>query len=165
MRFLFIALFLVTANLLAAQKFLQMERVGKVKVKKYYIGDDLTYRINDDDTWYSGTIQDLKVDEGIILFENRFVRIEDIRVIRKRRTWSRAVGRNMYNFAAGWLLFSAGGTLVGWDFEWDSVLIPAAAASTGFLIQKLFKYKRYKIGKKRRLRMLDLTLLKPIQGP
>ncbi|MFT5385840.1 MAG: hypothetical protein ACI81W_003249 [Saprospiraceae bacterium] len=36
---------------------------------------------------------------------------------------------------------------------------------TGFLIQKIFKSKKYKIGKKRKLRMLDITMIKPVFGP
>lgn len=152
-------------SICVAQKFLQIERYGKAQTKKLYIGEDLSYRVKGDKTWYEGTIQDILVEEKIVLFDQRYVRIEEIVMLRKRLRWPRPIGRQLYTFAGGWLLFSAGGTLVGWDFGWDTVITAGVAAATGFLIQKIFKYKKYKIGKRRRLRVLDLTMTKPAFGP
>lgn len=166
MKLWFLLLFLAIGfSVCSAQKVLQIERFGSAKTKKIYIGEEINYRIKGDKTWYTGVIQDLLIDENIILLQERYIRIDDIEIIRERKTWSKPMGRQLYNFAGGWLLFSAGGTLVGWSFGWDTVIIAGSAVLTGFLIQKIFKYKKYKIGKKRRLRMLDLTMINPSFGP
>ncbi len=165
MRLLGLVLLLGFSNMLFGQKFLQIEKRGSLKVVKYYIGDDINYRLKGDKTWYTGTIQDLIIDENIILFANRYIRMDDVQTLRKRKKWSGSVGRQLYYFAGSWLFFSAAGTLVGWELRWDTVIIPATAVVVGWLIKKIFKYKKYKIGKKHRLRMLDLNLKKPIFGP
>lgn len=165
MRILGLLFFLAFSNVLSAQKILQLERFGSAKVKKFYIGDELTYRVKGDKTWYTGTIQNLIIEENIILFENRFIKLENITILRERQGWSQKLGNQLYFFALSWLGFSSAGTLVGWEFRWDTVIIAGSAVATGWLIKKIFKYKKYKIGKKRRLRLLDLTLIKPIYGP
>lgn len=165
MRLLGLILFLGFSNILFGQKFLQIEKYGSAKVKKYYIGDNLNYQLKGDKNWYIGTIQDLIIDENIILLENRYVNMEDIKTIRKSRRWSKSVGNQLYLFAGSWLVFSGLGTLVGWEIRWDTVIIPASALASGWLIKRIFKYKKYKIGKKRRLRMLDISMIKPVFGP
>ncbi len=162
MRLFGLILFLGISNLVFGQKFLQIEKYGSPKVKKFYIGDDLTYRIKGDKTWYTGTIQDLIIAEDIILFENRFVKMGDITMMRKRLGWSQKIGTQLYIFAGSWLFFSGTAALVGWwEVRWDTAIIAGSALVTGFLIKKIFKYKKYKFGKRRRLRMLDISIPKP----
>lgn len=162
MRLLGLFLFLGLSNFLFGQKFLQIEKIGSLKIKKFYIGDDLNYRLKGDKTWYTGTIQDLIIDENIILFENRYIKMDQIRTIRKKLQWSQSLGSQMYIFAASWLFFSGTADLIGWwEVRWDTAIIAGSALVGGFLIKKIFKYKKYKIGKRRRLRMLDITMLKP----
>lgn len=165
MRLLGLILCLGISNFLFSQKVLQLERFGSPKVKKFYIGEDLNYQLIGDKTWYTGTIQNLIVEENIILFENRYVKLDDIRTLRKRLHWSKTIGNQLYVFAGSWLVFSAAGTLVGWELRWDTAIISGSALVSGWLIKNIFKYKKYKLGKKRRLRLLDLTLVKPIYGP
>jgi len=165
MRLLGLILFLGFSNILFGQKFLQIEKYGSAKVKKYYIGENLSYQLKEDKTWYSGTIQDLIIDDNIILLENKYIRMEDIRTIRQGRRWSQQIGKQLYYFAGSWLVFSGLGTLVGWELRADTVIIPASAVVSGWLIRKIFKYKKYKLGKRRRLRMLDISMIKPVFGP
>ena len=165
MRTIGLILFLGLTHFLFGQKFLQIEKYGSLKIEKYYIGDDLSYQLSGDKTWYAGTIQDLIVDENIILFADRYIKLGDIRTIRKYRRWSQSIGNQLFIFAGSWLFFSAAGTLVGWELRWDTAIIAGSAMATGWLIKKIFKYKKYKIGKKRRLRMLDITMIKPAFGP
>ncbi|MFT5164844.1 MAG: hypothetical protein ACI8P3_000067 [Saprospiraceae bacterium] len=168
MRLIGLILFLAFSNLVYGQKFLQMEKYGSLKVKKYYLGDEITYQINGDKTWYTETIQDLIIEENIILLANRYLKISDIKTIKsfKSREWSKRTGIQLYGFAGAWILFSVGGALASdWELRWDTAIIAGTAIVTGFLIQKIFKSKKYKIGKKRKLRMLDITMIKPVFGP
>lgn len=147
------------------QKFLQIEKYGKTNVEKFYIGDELTYQIKGDKkTWYKGTINDLLIDENLIVFENRAVKMKDITVIRtfKNARLSRSLSLQLYVFAAGFGGFSALAALVGWwEISVFTVVVVGSALLAGLLIRHLFKWKTYKMGKRKWLRMLDLTM-KPI---
>lgn len=150
---------------LPAQKFMQIEKYGSLKVKKYYIGDNLTYQLKGDKTWYAGRIQDLLVDDELIVFANRFIKMDDIRNIRTRREWTQKVGTQLYWFSASWLFFSGTAALVNiWTLRWDTAIIAGSAIIVGWVLKKFFKYKKYKIGKRRRLRMLDLNMPWPVQN-
>jgi hypothetical protein len=168
MRLLGLIIFLISSTFVYGQKFLQMEKYGSLKVKKYYIGDDITYQLTGDKIWYTETIQDLIIEENIILFADHYIKIDDIRTIKsfKSREWSKRTGIQLYAFAGGWVLFSLAGSLTSeWELKWDTAIIAGAAILTGFLIQQIFKSKKYKIGKKRKLRMLDITMIKPVFQP
>ena len=166
MRTIGLILLLGLTHSLFGQKFLQIEKYGSAKVKKYYIGDDLNFQLVGDKTWYTGTIQDLIIDDDIIILADRYVRLEDIRTLRKYRDWSQSLGNKLFVFAGSWLFFSAAGALfAGWELKWDTAIIAGSALATGWIIKKFFKYKKYKIGKKRRLRMLDITIGRPAFGP
>ena len=165
MRLFIFTLLLFLTNLLYAQKVLQMEKYGSAKVKKFYIGEELNYRIAGDKTWYKGTIQDLKVDENIILFEDRYVNLKDITMLRKYRYWTKGLFRQSLAFAGGWLFFSLAGTLVGWELTLSTIVVPVAAVAATWITHKLFHKKNYRMGKRRWLRMLDLTMVRPAFGP
>ena len=152
-----------------AQKFLQIEKYGKTKVTKFYIGDELTYQIKGDKkTWYTGTINDLIIDENLILFENRAVKMKDITAIRtfKNAVLSRSLSFQLYAFAGGFGLFSLLASAVGWwQISAFTIIVVGTAFLAGLLVRHIFKWKTYKLGKRKWLRMLDLTPQPIYPGP
>jgi hypothetical protein len=143
------------------QKFMQIEKYGKTKVHKFYIGDELTYQIKGDKkTWYNGTINNLLVDEKIIVFENRAVKMSEIIAIRtfENAGVSRSMSFILFTFATGYGGITLLATLVGW---WEitpfAVVVVGVALAGGLLIRHLLKWKTHKMGKRKWLRMLDLT--------
>lgn len=162
--FLFSFLGLVSLH---AQKFLQIERVGSFKVKRYYQGEEVTFRIAGDDYWYTEEIVDIMIPEDVILFTHRMIKVSDISHIRsfKPRRWSKPMGQQLYNFGLGWIVFSLGDALFGNPITRAIIEVPLVAGLTGFLIQKLFRHRTFKMGKKRRLRILDLTFTRGPIGP
>ncbi len=168
MRLMILFIFLSICWNSFGQKFLQIEKYGKTKVEKFYIGDELTYQIKGDKkTWYKGTINDLFVDENIILFENRAVNMKDLTAIRtfKRAGLSRSLSLQLYVFGAGYGGFSLLAAAVGW---WEvtalTVIVVGTALAAGLLVRHLFKWKTHKMGKRKWLRILDLTV-KPTYSP
>ena len=108
---------------------------------------------------------DIKVEEEIIVFSERFVKVSDIKTIKsyKNARFANRAEKSLYSFGAAWLLFSLGGTLVGEplnDLTWQ---VPASSIGLGFLIKRIFYTRKYRIGKKRRLRVLDLSFNKDMQ--
>ena len=162
MRVFYIAIALVLSSAaVQAQKVLQIERYGSPKTKKYFIGDVLTYQLKDDDTWYEGEIVDVNADDNIVVFHNRYARVEDIRAFRydNPQKWSKPLGVNLIRFSGGWVFYSLIDILdFGNPFGWSAVIVPVTSLTLGCLLPKIFKYKVVKFGGRKRLRALNLTI-------
>ncbi len=159
---LFVAFFPLS---LSGQTFIQMEKYGSLKVKKYYPGDQMTFRIKSlGNSWLTETIEDIRVEENYVVFSNRIVALNDITAIRSYRPsrWSKPWSNRLYMFGISWGGFSLLGTLAGWPLTWAAAIVPATSFAAGLLIRTLFKHKTYKLGKKRWLRALNLN---PLPGP
>ena len=161
MRHWTLLLFLLIAGWLSAsaQRYLQMERRGSYKVKRYSPGDEVTFRLRGAPTWYSEEIREILIDDNLILFANRAVPVEDISHFRRfgGRRWSIPVWRQLYIFGVVWFVFSLGDALIGGTLDAFDFIVPGAAGALGFLIQKIFRRRTYKMSDKRRLRLLDLS--------
>ncbi len=169
----FLLLFFLIPTFLTAQKFVQLEKRGKAKTQKFEIGDELVYKLHNDEDWYKATINEIKPEEGIILFENRLVKVQDIAALKfyNNKGWSKTIGNQLFTFAGAWVLFGLVDRAeitddIGFNQQdpgrasWNLILIPAGAAVlTGVLLKQLFKQHKKKIGKKYRLRLLDLTVV------
>ncbi len=157
---LFLILFLFPIALLLGQKVLQLEKLGKAKTTKYYIGQELSFQLNGDRSyWYEDVIRDILVEEGMVVFANRAVKLEEISALRhlSSRRWLRHFGNSLYVFGLGWGVFSLGELLVGGELTWAAAIVPASAFVLGWLCQKAGRPRKLKIGKKRRLRLLDIS--------
>lgn len=162
MRLLLLIVFLscLISSPVIAQKVLQMEKYGKLKTKKYFIGQDLVFQLNGKKDWYHETIQDILVDEKLILFPTRIVKLEDITAIKsfKNRGWSRGLSNNAYVASGAFVGLSLFTTAIGyWELSPASIIIPGVTVVVAWIIRKIFKSRTYKIGKKRKLRLLDLN--------
>ena len=161
MKYLFLLLIIFWgASDLSAQKFIQMEKYGSAKVKKYYIGDELTYKLKEfPNDWTTSTIEDIVMEENIVIFHNRIIKLDELIAIRsfKPSRWSVPISKNLYRFGLSWGVFSLLGTLVDTPLTWAAAIVPATAFATGFLIKSIFKHRTYKLGKRRWLRMLDMS--------
>ncbi len=161
--YIFLALFLFTAIPVSAQKVLQMEKRGKVKTKKFYLGEEIIFKLKGSKGWYKDIMIDIKAEENIIVFSERFVKVSDITMLKKYRRGARIAEGSLYTFAASWLGFSLLGTLDDVplnDLAWK---VPASSVGLGFLIRRIFYIKKYRIGKRRKLRVLDLSFNKNMQ--
>lgn len=159
---LFSLFFLLLALPTQAQLVLQIETAGKVKPKKYYIGDELHYRLKEVDSWEHGTIENLLYEESIIVLNDGYTELNQIDVIRsyQPQSWSRPMAYSLYTFAGSWGLFSVGASIFDPNdpLSWGDATVVGTSLAAGFLIQQLFKKKDYRLGKNRRLRILDLRV-------
>lgn len=158
--------------LVFTQKVLQVEKIGSAKTQKFTIGDGITYKLQDDDIWYNAVIEDIKAEEGFLIFNDRLVRVEAIEALQfnDSRRWSRNLGLQLYTFAAGWTFFGIADHLIFNQNENRAsiplIVIPASTALvSGFLIQRIFRQRTLKMGNKYRLRLLDLTISPVRVGP
>jgi len=162
---LFLILFMSTfLSKVHAQIFVQLEKSGTTKVTKFSIGDELTFRLKGDKKyWRTEAIEDIIPEESLIVFTNGMVKVGDIDALRdfSGNRWSNSVKYNLWIFGASWAVFSLldAGVRNSSEFRRDAWAVPAASFVLGWVIRQIFKKKTYQLGKKRWLRLLDMTVL------
>ena len=147
-----------------AQIVLYMEIMTEEKPIKYYEGQSLMFKSKDyPKEWQTIKISRLIDEEKIILFDGGMLNLEDIIEIRRTRPWANTIGYMLQTFGVAWFAFGgvAHFTTSSFDFGMDTFVIGGTAIASGWLIRKLFKFKKYKIGKKVRLKILDLSWPEP----
>ncbi len=159
--FVFIIAFACTAH---AQKVLQIEKYGSAKTKKIYIGQEINYKLKNDEDWYKGVIEDFDIEKNWIVMRDRYVSVDSIEAFRRPKSWSKGIGTSLYTFGAGWSGYALLGTLTDGDpkthYLWSDAIVTGVSWLTGWIIPKIFKNKIIKFGGKRRLRLLDITFQK-----
>lgn len=159
---LFTSILLFFANLVNAQLFLQLEKAGSFKVERFVIGDEITFKLKGDPNFRTEYIEDIIPEENIIVFSNGMAKVEQIEAIRDYE-WGagmRAVGRNLYLFAAAWALYSIADLFFGDPITilTTAAIVIGSALLTGWLLRKIFRYKTHRFKKRKRLRILDLRI-------
>lgn len=155
----FIILLLFGANQLSAQKMIRMDNTFNSKTKKYYVGEELTFKIEGEKEWITEEIVDILADENVIRFENRLISPDNITAIKSfagdRPT--KILSVSLYSFGASWLFWSLAGILAGTPITWLAPIVSGSAALIGWVTRLLFKTKVYHIGRRRVLRLIDIT--------
>jgi hypothetical protein len=140
---------------LHGQKIMQLEWANRVRARKFYVGESLYFRLKGPENyWYLREITDIRPD-SIILLDAVPVKIGDIAAIKLPKP-------RVYNII-GSALISFGGTLVlattyslgKGDQPNIKALYPVAAGCLGTGIW-MVKPKKHVMGKKRRLRLLQI---------
>lgn len=155
-----------TTSVAKAQVVLYMEIMGQEKPIKYYEGQSLSYKSAEfPDEWQDIRIERVVDDEKLILYNGGMLKLDDIIEIRRSRAWANTVGYMLQTFGTAWLAF--GGVIhftdSNFSFGLDTLAIGGTALGTGWLIRKLFRYKEYKIGRRYRLKILDLSWPDPYE--
>lgn len=156
----------IPGSRLWGQKFLQIEKSGSLRTQKIPVGEVLTYRLEGDETWYTGEIVRLLPEDSIVLFHNRFVQIGEINAFRYARRAPASLSQSLFWFGLGWSALAIVGTAtddVGKlgvpDYRWSDAGVTATSVGTSWLLPRLFKYRYVRFGHKKRLRILDLDPL------
>ncbi len=164
-----IVLLLLSSTSLGAQKFLQLEKGGSFKYTRYYIGEDIVFKLhNDDKGWHTRTITDIDVDGNRLVFFNHPLPIDSIAMIRLpgSKVWQIA-GLTLQVGGANAILFSLGYNPIfnNEPVNWGGVGTGALGIAIGTAIRQLTKTKKFVPGPRRRLRLLDVTIGPVILGP
>lgn len=159
--FLFSFVMMLGFLTLNGQTVLQIERSGSSHTVKLSPGVVLQFRLKDDPVWYSGELVRLIPEDGLVVFHNRYVRVDQIEAFRRSLDWPAGLGRNLFWFGVGWSGFALVGTATDGipetTYEWSDVVVSSTAVATSWLLPRIVKHKVTRFGKKRRLRILDLS--------
>ncbi len=146
----------------SAQKVLQLERAGSLKTQKIHIGESITFKLRHDDAgWYERMIFDLDPDTGYLNLEGVHVHVDSISMIKaeNRPLVPTLIGTALQAGGANMILFDVSRGLT-WDKERGidetTVIAGAANVGVGTILKALFRNKVFKVGKRKRLRLLDL---------
>ena len=164
--YLFIAVLLGSLQVSGQEVYLQLEKANSAKTRKFAVGDAFEYRTAEDRAWQVGRLEQLIPEENLVIFQNRMVALDQITDLRHQgpRRWSGPLGGSLMSFGAGWGLFSLISGLL--DRETDPLevrdaVITGSSAALGYGIQRVFHFKRIRLGGRTRLRLIDLRALRP----
>ena len=163
-----ILLFFFFCSTTHAQVFLQLEKFNDPRTIKIQAGEYLTYTLKEyPDVWRKEQIQSIDYEGNMIVFDEGFRTIDEIDQIRLYRGWAKAIGYGLMQFSAGWYLFGGIATLTQSDYTMSEreIIIGGIFASTGFLIKQLFYKRKIKLGKRHRLRIVDIRMFDPSYQP
>jgi hypothetical protein len=154
-------LILCSTPMLMAQQFMQLERYGKPRAQRIYPGEVIQYRYEGD--WYEGEIKDFRHDLNWVVLHNRFIPLEEISALRYPRNWPRPIGRQLQLFGISWsgwaLIGSATDPTPGIDYRWSDLAVSTTALASGLALPHLVgKFKVVPLGKRRKLRLMDLRM-------
>lgn len=155
---LFLTGFYSTAG---AQKLLQLERSGTLKVKRYYTGDEIVYLLkNEGKNWRRDAILGLNTTDGIIYFTHGQINFKDIIAIKPTKAAGQAktISKIFYGFALNWGFWSVVGLVVGQPVTLFSGIVIGSALGVGWIAGEIIKSHTIHINPNHRLRMLDLTM-------
>jgi len=158
MKWIFFFLFSLVFEGLFSQKILQMEHIHKVRATKFYTGDVLYFKLKGrENYWYQREITDILPKSNLIMLDLQPTPIGSIAAIKlpKPRIMS-IIGTALMSFGATLTLATGYAALRG-DKPRSEILLPVAVASFGVGIW-MAKPRTHKMGKKRRLRVLEIGL-------
>jgi len=164
--FIYTLLLLFIVGNVAAQKVLQIEKIGKAKTQKLYVGESIFLQTTTNPDWFEGVIDDLLPDAQAIVFYDRIIEIKDITAVKFRKKSS----LNGAGKAVQWswvvpIAYQGVFTLVNPPEEDElkqSLISAGIIGGASFLlgtVMRLVPPKKLKFGagRNRRLRVLDLT--------
>lgn len=146
---------------LSGQKVLQIEKPGKVKAQKIFIGTPIAYRLTNSKDFLYGQIEDFNIENNLIVLEDRYIKVSDINALRFQRSWPKAVGTSAFWFGTGWSALAAIGTATDGNpdthYQWSDAIVTGSSYLLSFSLPKLFGKKTIKTQKRARLRLLDIN--------
>lgn len=158
---LLVGLIQVAVFPVSAQKILQLERYGRAKTTKFFVGDEITYRLKGEKDWNTRVIDDLEVADGLIVAVDRYIKVADIEALRHERHWAQPVGKQLFWFGTGWSFYGLVGNALDGNpnthYRWGDAVVTGTAWGLALLLPKTMRYKRTHLGERKRLRLVDIN--------
>jgi hypothetical protein len=157
--FFVFSLFFLTSAL--GQKFLIIERSGTPRTKKFSSFDDLTFKLKyDNKGWYTRQILDMNPNGQMILLGDTWIPLSDISNVRlsHQRKVANILAGALQSGGASMILGDAWYTIRGQSrFTQGGMEFGLLNIAVGTAIRALWGPIQYKLGKKTRLKVIDLT--------
>jgi hypothetical protein len=146
---------------LLGQKLLLIEKRGTPNTERMELYDELTFQLKDDEVgWYTRQILDMDVNGQMILLGDTWIPIHEIERIKlkRQRALANIVGGALQVGGVSMILGDAWYTIRGRpEYTQGGIEFGFVNIAVGSAIRAIFAPIRYDLGKKRRLRAVDLT--------
>ncbi len=165
---LLICLFIFTISF--SQKVLKLDTPKNPSKAAYYLGSRIIFKLEntkENNIWYSEIIKDFDTDKGLIIFDSWQIHYQDIISLRNPYAYkgAKVTAKLLQGFGIGLIVFSTLGRLSPDCPNCNEALVAGGGSLlVGWIIDKLTGVKNYKIGKRNRLHLLDLSF-KPAEIP
>jgi len=147
-----------TFNSIYAQKVLALDLIGvKLKRVKYYEGDPIAIRINNDKTIYRGELN--AISDSSFFINNNYIALDSVEAIIKSNKFVKGISLGAFTVAAVTGVFTIlNRTLKSANIppQDNSYYVPVVFAGLGVALLPFWK-KSYRIGKNRILKVIDLS--------
>ncbi|NJB86194.1 hypothetical protein GGR26_001962 [Lewinella marina] len=161
MRLTLLLLVLFLGTSVRAQRVLLFEQLTSSKSERVYEGEALRFRMKGDNFWQEGYIREMRPDIQALVINDRYILLEEIDAVFLGHTIASKLGYGLITFGAGWSFFAALGYATDkideTNYSVDDALVTAASVGTGFLLVKLLGRRKFRPGKYKRLRVVDLS--------
>jgi hypothetical protein len=149
---------IVTHPAFIPQKYLVLDKPGSIKRIRFFVGNEITFRLKGDNMVYHEVISAVD-DSSFTIYGTKVLVREVDRIILRKEGWFLNQGSVLLP-AAGLLYFLAdnvnpairGGEHFG--ISRGSVIVGASLISAGIVL-RIFQKRQHKIGKNKRLRVLE----------
>lgn len=155
--------FLLPLSFLSAQShptdtLLRLEKINGVKVKRFFIGDEMRIKPADR-SWRWAVIEDFDVREGLVIFDIGAEYVDQLEGIQTYRQYNRAVQTRNFLAVPGTLAMLVGGgqLIFGGPNGAFALIAGGGLVAGGFIAEWVLKGRYYKLNKKWRARILDIS--------
>lgn len=153
----------------SAQVYLQMEKRASARTTKFQPGDVLTWRMHGNKSWHQSELIRLIPEDSIVVFADGYVSLGQIAAIRSfaGTRWSKPLAYQLYLFGASWNGYALIAALLDETdpYTRGDLLVTLSASGAGLLIHQLFKHRTFRMGKRWRLRIVDLRVRRSSAPP
>jgi hypothetical protein len=141
-----------------SQKVVQLEKRGSFKTQKFYIGEILVYKLKSDQKqWLDERIVNIHIEDRLVQFEHRAVYIDSISAIRMPGgPGFRVAHLVLKTFGYSWYFWTLVSLAYGESLTVSKVAIGGSSLLAAWFLKQLF-FKTHRLGKAKRLRLIDLT--------
>lgn len=158
---LLILLCMMCSFLLPGQKIFQVEKAGSLKTWRFHVGDEITFSsVGAPDQFYTREIVDIFPEVGLIRLPDAAFHLDSIAVVAfpGSNSWAKGLGASILTFTGVWTLYSLLDMVINTrspaPFQY---YVAGGGAVSGSVLQWGIPETKRKIGKRYRVRLLDLT--------
>lgn len=159
-KFYVLFLFILSTLPLWTQQYLQLETINDPTTIKFQSGSVIEFKTDNAEGWQRREIDRFIIKDSLILFTDGYQHVKDIRVMRMRRDAVGAIGDKMMQFGAVWTAYMLIGEpfIRGRQITTTGLVLGGVGIGGGWLFKKLFYIRKFPMGSRYRLRLLDLSM-------
>jgi len=165
-RILVFLMICLTANVVDAQRILLIEKPGKFKNYKYFVGDDIMVKTLPYDQKHQGRIHEITDTSILINFDNEIM-LEDIQMVLRKRKGLGLLSKVTRIAGAGYFILDVVNRTINNDspiVHENTLMISAGLVAFSYALVPLHN-KHLKRGEKWRIKVLNMSMDEEVPNP